>query len=63
MSRAFRSFLFAFLCLAAGTWLLCSPRKAKPNANRPAPEAAEPAAGASAVIDAQPGTSAPRIPN
>jgi len=29
MGRAFRSFFFALLCLAAGTWLLCSPRKAK----------------------------------
>jgi len=43
MNRAFRSFLFAFLCLAAGTWLLCSPRKAKPNAARPAPAAPAPA--------------------
>ena len=27
MSRAFRSFFFALVCLVAGTWLLCGPRE------------------------------------
>lgn len=30
MSRAFRSFFFALVCLVAGTWLLCSPREPGP---------------------------------
>jgi hypothetical protein len=30
MNRAMRSFLFALLCLVAGTWLLCSPRQQRP---------------------------------
>jgi hypothetical protein len=30
MSRAFRSFFFALVCLVAGTWLLCGPREPRP---------------------------------
>ena len=30
MGRAFRSFFFAFVCIVAGTWLLCSPRDEQP---------------------------------
>lgn len=43
MSRAFRSFFFALVCLVAGTWLLCAPREEPPTVG------AAPAAAAASV--------------
>lgn len=50
MSRAFRSFFFALVCLVAGTWLLCGPRKSP----GPGPVSAAPAGGAVSVPTAPP---------
>jgi hypothetical protein len=48
MNRALRSFLFAILAFAAGTWLLCKPRErpASAGAAAGAPISAPPSAGA-----------------
>jgi pyocin large subunit-like protein len=40
MSRAFRSFFFALVCLVAGTWLLCAPREEAPAVSAVAPPVA-----------------------
>jgi hypothetical protein len=48
MNRALRSFLFAILAFAAGTWLLCRPRQ-QPS---PTPISAAPVAPTSAVAGA-----------
>ncbi|GAB1341770.1 hypothetical protein [Gemmatimonas sp.] len=40
MSRAFRSFFFALVCLVAGTWLLCAPREEPTAASSEAPPVA-----------------------
>lgn len=44
MTRAFRSFFFALVCLVAGTWLLCNPR-GRSTDTRPAPVSQSPAGG------------------
>ncbi len=48
MNRAFRSFFFALVCVAAGTWLLCTPRGSKTVPPGPAAAPSAPASGAPA---------------
>jgi pyocin large subunit-like protein len=63
MSRAFRSFFFAFLCLVAGTWLLCGPRKSQgPGAVSAAPAAASPAVEAPGAAPRASAPAAPPLP-
>jgi pyocin large subunit-like protein len=55
MSRAFRSFFFALVCLVAGTWLLCAPREEPSAVGAEVPPAASaPVATAPAVPAAPP---------
>lgn len=51
MNRAFRSFFLALVCVAAGTWLLCTPRQ--PQTVPPGPVSPSGAAA--------PGTAAPSV--
>ncbi|WP_434480367.1 hypothetical protein [Gemmatimonas sp.] len=59
MNRAFRSFFFALVCVAAGTWLLCTPRGPKTVPPGPAAAPSGPAAGAPAP-SVSPAPPAPR---
>lgn len=52
MSRAFRSFFFALVCLVAGTWLLCAPREEPPAVGAVAPP-----------VGAAPTASVPAVPS
>jgi pyocin large subunit-like protein len=54
MGRAFRSFLFAGVCIALGTWLLLNPR-----GSRPGPE---PVTSSSASAPVTPSASVPSAP-
>lgn len=54
MSRAFRSFFFALVCLVAGTWLLCAPREE--------PAAAGAVAGPVAAAPSPSRASVPSVP-
>lgn len=55
MSRAFRSFFFALVCLVAGTWLLCAPREEPPAVGAVVPPVgAAPTASVPAVPSAPP---------
>lgn len=55
MGRAFRSFLFAGVCIALGTWLLLNPRGSAPGP--------EPVTPASAATPASPSVAAPIAPS
>lgn len=69
MNRAFRSFFFALVCLAAGTWLLCSPRERggpEPVTGAAASPVAAPAAApsvAQAPADPPSAAPAPAVPS
>lgn len=54
MSRAFRSFFFALVCLVAGTWLLCAPREEPASVGAVTPPVVAPPVAAPAAPSAPP---------